>query len=728
VLFGVVWTFSILGLVGIELSLVTISGLPILIGLGIDFAIQIHNRVEEEVVIDQDEHPIAETLANLAPPLIAAALAGVFAVLALRLSLVPMIRDFGVLLAIGILVLVGVGIVITTAILGIREWSAPTEERGASLVERAVVKLGGLPTKAGLGLLILSVFLFVGGVLVESQMKIQSDPIKWIDQDSEVVTDIDFLTAETGFQTTLGVVVKANNVFDQEVIDFIHEFTVDAEERDLVVSSSSYVNTLAKIIKIPGATVIPPSQDDIVGAARNAAERTPDIARALAYPPPEVGDLDYTPTAAQINLRIAEAGLEERAVLVDELKVDLEARIAALEADLDADSILLVDLPEGQAAVSATPAGLATVGVGLLENLSSNRAELTYFALALAALFLLIRFRSLSRTLLALVPVFLAVGASTMIIALIGIELSPLTTVSGPLVIATCTEFSVLIFGRYLEERQSGLAPRLASDTAAARTGRAFFTSAVTTIGGFAVLVLSPLPLLRDFGLIVTLNVAIALFSALVLMPPMMVWVDGKGLLGTKAQEDPTTAVRLGAELPGDQTIAAGIGLVAFAGAAVGVYASSDTSSGEASEIVYGAVPIPTTTTTTTTTTVPPTTVPVTTVPLAPGETAPPTSETPATTEPAGPVIDPTQFPDEAPATAFGPTLFDLLTGAGIPGNVAHCTIVTAFERYPGGETALVPQLIAADAAALDLVAQSGADCGVDPDQLAAAIAAGTGG
>ena len=56
---GVVWTFSLLGLIGLELSLVTISGLPILIGLGIDFAIQIHNRVEEEVVLDKDEHPIA---------------------------------------------------------------------------------------------------------------------------------------------------------------------------------------------------------------------------------------------------------------------------------------------------------------------------------------------------------------------------------------------------------------------------------------------------------------------------------------------------------------------------------------------------------------------------------------------------------------------------------------------------------------------------------------------
>ena len=106
VLVGVLWAFSILGIIGIDLSLVTISGLPILIGVGIDFAIQVHNRVEEEVVLDKEAHPIAETLANLGPPLIAATVTGVAAFVALRISKVPMIRDFGVLLAIGISVLV----------------------------------------------------------------------------------------------------------------------------------------------------------------------------------------------------------------------------------------------------------------------------------------------------------------------------------------------------------------------------------------------------------------------------------------------------------------------------------------------------------------------------------------------------------------------------------------------------------------------------------------------
>ena len=36
---------------------------------------------------------------------------------------------------------------------------------------------------------------------------------------------------------------------------------------------------------------------------------------------------------------------------------------------------------------------------------------------------------------------------------------------------------------------------------------------------------MSPLPLLRDFGIIVTMNVTIALLAALVVMPPLSVWV-----------------------------------------------------------------------------------------------------------------------------------------------------------------------------------------------------------
>ena len=68
-----------------------------------------------------------------------------------------------------------------------------------------------------------------------------------------------------------------------------------------------------------------------------------------------------------------------------------------------------------------------------------------------------------------------------------------------------------------------------AIDVAAARTGRAFIVSALTAISGVAVIATSSLPLLRDFGIIVAVNVAVALLSALVVLPPMLVWADNHG-------------------------------------------------------------------------------------------------------------------------------------------------------------------------------------------------------
>jgi hydrophobe/amphiphile efflux-3 (HAE3) family protein len=684
VIIGVLWSFSLVGIIGIDLSLVTISGLPILIGVGIDFAIQVHNRVEEEVVLDKEAHPIAETVSNLAPPLFAAVITGALAVLALRISKVPMIRDFGVLLAIGLTVLVITGIVLTASILGIREYTKRTEVRGESWVERVVVKLGGLPSRFGLALVIIATVLFVGGVLAEGRAEIESDPIKWIDQDSQVVQDIEKLEAETGFSSTLGILVAANNIYDQEVIDLVWEFTLDAEARDEVVSTSSIVNTMGKIIMIDGATPIAPTSADIEASV---LQMPPAIETALLP-----GDVDLAaPTSTQLNLRLAPDGLEDRAVLVEELEADLQARIDAL--DLPADSVLLVGLPEGQDPVRAIPAGLATVGIGLLENLSANRAALTYLALSLAGLFLVLRFRSVSRGLLALVPVLLAVGVSSLVVGFSGVSLSPLTTVSGPLVIASCAEFSVLILGRYLEERQRGLSPREASDRAASRTGRAFFTSAVTTICGFAVLIGSALPLLRDFGLAVSLNVAIALLAALVVMPPLSVWVDERGWLGTQSQgADPIGSVRLAAPMPSGQTVGAVVGAVGFAAAGIATYSLADTTTGEAETVVYDATPLPTTTTTTPPTTLPPTTVP--------GDTVP-----------EGPVIDPSTFGTDRPTGLVGGILFDELTAVGVAPNVANCAI----ESVPGGvENIDTAAVLGGDDAAAQPVVQAALDCGID--------------
>jgi uncharacterized protein len=518
---AIIWTFGFLGFIGFELSLVTIAGLPILIGMGIDFAIQVHNRVEEELLVDRSSDPFGTTTRWLGPPLVVAVVSAVIAFLAMQFSQVPMVRNFGVMLAIGIVILLIAGVTVTLATLGRRERRSPStpSEQGRSATERIVVILGSLPQKAVIPLIVLATALFSFGLLAEDAFEIESDPQRWVDQDSQVIADLGVLADETGSSSELGIYIRSDEVLSQPVVDFATELAVSelATSDGRLLTASSIYTTTYYLMDVGGAAPLLPLADDVAAVLANAPE---DIRKSVVA---------EDATAANLIFRVGTGTLDDLKVKIDELDATLATDIVP---------------PPG---TTATPSGLAVVGVGLLENVTANRALLTYAALIFVVLWLLARYRSLVRMLMALVPVLMAVGTSSLVVAVAGFKLSPLTTISGPLVIATCTEFASLILARYLEERERGLSPTAASAQAGARTGKAFVASALTTVGGFAVLMFSALPLLRDFGAIVALNVAVALLAALVVQPPLLVWADGKGWLTRKSRRSGDQAP-LGAE------------------------------------------------------------------------------------------------------------------------------------------------------------------------------------
>ncbi len=498
ILVGLVWAFGTAGYLGIPLTIVTIAGLPVMMGIGIDYAIQMHARVEEEVVIDHMRHPIQETARNLCPALLVVTFDAVFAFCALQFAKVPMIRDFGLLLAVGIAVICVCSIIVPLASLGIREFKSPTKGRDfrEGPLGRLTVWMGSVPAWAAIPLALASIAIFLGGMAVEDDLTLQTDPIKWVNQDTQVIRDINTLDEEVGSSSELGIFIQSDDVFSDENVTFLHEFTQDqlALYPEDLITSSSMVATVSDLLVVPGASSVAPTGAE-VQAAYDVAP--PDIQQSL---------VSSDGQAMNLIFRTGPSALEERAKVVDEIKAT-------------------VDPPAG---IEATPSGLAVVGVGLLKNLEANRIELTYIALLFVFLFLTIRMRSMVRALLSLVPVLIAVGTASLVAWTFDLKLSPMTAIGGPLVIAACTEFTSLILLRFVEERERGASPREAVDTAAGRTGRAFIVSAMTAISGVAVIATSSLPLLRDFGILVAMNVAVALFSALVVLPPMLVWADSR--------------------------------------------------------------------------------------------------------------------------------------------------------------------------------------------------------
>ncbi len=519
---GLVWAFGLAGYLHIPLTLATIAGLPVMLGVGIDYAIQMQARVEEEVVVNKAAHPIQETARNLCPALLVVTFDAVFAFAALWFAKVPMIRQFGALLAVGIVMICLCSILFPLAALGIREYRSPTKrtvsKRSEALGE-VVVKLGSLPKSAAVPLIVLSLVIFFGGILVEGKLTLQTDPVQWVNPHSKVIHDINALTKGTGSANEFGVFVQAPDVFSNDVVRTVDLFTYQAlqENRAKLATATSIVATMSDLINdVPGASHVVPTGNEVLDAYTVAPH---DLQISSATSDQRAMNIVFrTGTPDRVSLP-----LDKQKNVVETMRAQLQP--TSTTTSVDGVSVHGL-LPAG---ISATPSGLAVVGVGLLVNLESNRVLLTYLAILFVGLFLAVRLRSLVRSLLSLVPVLIAVGAASLVAYVLHLKLSPLTAVGGPLVVAVCTEFTSLILLRFVEERGKGFAPKEAVDHTASRTGRAFIVSGLTAIAGVAVIATSSMPLLRDFGIVVGMNVTVALLSALVFLPPMLVWADSDG-------------------------------------------------------------------------------------------------------------------------------------------------------------------------------------------------------
>jgi hydrophobe/amphiphile efflux-3 (HAE3) family protein len=490
---GLVSAFGLLGYLGIPLSMVTISGLPILLGLGVDFAVQTHNRFEEELGGGGDgETATAAVMARMAGPLTIAMVAAVAGFLALQLSAVPMIDDFAVMLSVGMVVLVVEAIVVTTGVLLWRERRSPSAAPSAAAVGgdrlgHLVARVTHLPTRWALGAAVVAVIVGAWGLVLGGTTPVQTDPEAWVGEDSASVEELVALRESTGYSSEIGFLIEADDVTSPEVSAWVTDYArSQLDTHPELVSSGSFAGIVRTL------TVEPPTAEAIDRVLDVASD---DIVTSF------VSD---DRRSANLIFPMAPMSLQAR-----------EDLMASMSADLDP--------PPG---VVVTPSGLAVVGIELVNALEANRQLMTVTALGLVAAWLLVAYRRPLAALLPLVPVVAAVGGSALAVDLFGFELTPLTTVSGPLAIAITTEFSVLLVARYLEEREEGREPAAAAGNAVGRIGRAFLASGLSLLGGFLVLAFSPMPLLVDFGAVVALDVALALVSVLVLLPPLLEWAD----------------------------------------------------------------------------------------------------------------------------------------------------------------------------------------------------------
>lgn len=500
-------TFGLLALVGGSLTMASIAALPILIGLGVDYAIQFQARF--------DESGSAEKAASLGGPTIAAACAATAAgFLALQLSPIPMVREFGWILILGIAMAFGLALTAGSAALSQRTLirrvarggnaEHPAQASPSRGRTRPPERLLSLAQTNPVAVLSVGVALAVCGWIAGTRVDTVSDIREMAPQNIKAVEGLNELQETTGVSGELDVSITAPDLTSPETVEWMAGF------KRRVLEANGFGGENPSCLQ---ADICPgPALSDFLmrGEEMPTAQRidatlgalSPYALRQVAPLDPETGEVG---NQALISFGIRAQSLEDQQAVVDRVRGQIG------------------EPPEG---VDVELAGLSVIAAESASDLSSSRYWLTLAGLAAVGLALLLIYRSWRRALLPLLPTVLATGWASLLLWVTSIPLNPMSAALGALTIAIATEFGVLLTGRFHEERRGGAGVEAALHGAYSRTGAAVLASGVTAIAGFAVLIASDVRMLRDFGLVTVVDLTAALAGVLIVLPALLLLLE----------------------------------------------------------------------------------------------------------------------------------------------------------------------------------------------------------
>jgi predicted RND superfamily exporter protein len=166
--------------------------------------------------------------------------------------------------------------------------------------------------------------------------------------------------------------------------------------------------------------------------------------------------------------------------------------------------------------------GETVIVITTIDTFQRSQIVSTAISVILSALVLMIVYRSLSLGIIAVVPVAISTIWILGTMYLLGISINVFTVMVTALTIGLGIDYSIHIIERYREERKKQ-DPRKSMQTTIERTGSAIFISALTTICGFAVLFLSPMPLTQHFGIITAATIIYSFDLAVFVLPILLV-------------------------------------------------------------------------------------------------------------------------------------------------------------------------------------------------------------
>jgi predicted RND superfamily exporter protein len=531
----IVWTLGTMTLLGLKFTLVEIAVIPLILGLGVDYTVHTSRRYLSELPkTDTPLKAMSRVQRRIVPAIFLAVLTTTIAFMSNLLSPIQPIRDFGIICAIGIFYAFVLTLIFhnTCRVLIDRtarrseagRTSAPEETRMVKLaITTASRSVNWFPVLAITMVAVISSLAFVGAVNVRTEFS-ETDflPDDWESISVSRTINDQF---EAGRYSEVYIYIRdeleiPQNIATVEMLRQLEDFINDLGNNEYVV----------KIGGIPRAESVMYYTQKILADDQTLSsmydqdgDGMPDDSGAVL----DIFDflIDYDVLADPLTgqtysermralLHQNEDGNYDATRIIIFVRAETTSEIEDLYEQLQDTVPDFID-------TSVVITGNVIMTIITIDALQTGQINSTILAIILAFVLLVILYRSVGLGLISLVPVVLSTLWILGTMYFFGISLNVLTVMVTALTIGLGLDYAIYIVTRYQEERRTKSINDAINSTIKG-TGSALFISGVTTVCGFAVLMLSPIPIIAHFGLIIATTIIYCGVLAVVVLPILL--------------------------------------------------------------------------------------------------------------------------------------------------------------------------------------------------------------
>ncbi|MEM6483431.1 MAG: efflux RND transporter permease subunit [Pseudomonadota bacterium] len=554
-----------MALAGIPFYVVTNAMPVILIGIAVADTIHVCSRFALKRGSESDRSPAAasiDTLVSLWRPITITSATTIAGFLGLYFaSEMPPFRYFGLFTALGVFVAWLYTILCLPCCLSYRSFASFSTKQGKlssvqdgtrsldSFVGRALRRLleqiwNGATQRPKVVVAFFTVIIGAG-LLSSLTLEVDDNRIGIFHHSEKIAIANDVISERLGGTGTLDVIIETGlneGILEPELLLAMEQLQIRGERIEGVAGSRSIVDYLKQM-----NGVLSDSDSDSASASDSASDpgldpddmsysdAEPDLVlESDPYAVPDssamaaqflllynfAGDpadfnqlIDYEYTSANIRFLIKPSSYRGFAPVVEALRTETRSLFEGLPADVNLSGRISLDY-EWLQAIERSHWG------------SVLAAVLMVFVVSAAS------FGSIARGALSLIPVVASVLGVYTVMSVTGIPLGVGTSMFAAVAIGLGVDFAVHTIARFIPERQSVSEPgeselklERAVDCSERRadfyssTGRPLMLNFIAVSAGFAVLMLSEISQLAEFGLIVLTAVGVSFFASLTLIP-----------------------------------------------------------------------------------------------------------------------------------------------------------------------------------------------------------------